>query len=219
MADRILRPLPAFAGRGHDRRAPAAINAWARFALPTLRNFCRSRITGAPLTRCTASGTRELPSMPKMSLIDLKALLSAERYDALSAMAASKLSDERASALNYYMGNMSKDMPAPDGRSKAVSFDVADTIEGLMPPLMDIFASGEDVVQFAPVGPEDVAAAEQETDYVNHVFMQQNNGFLVLYSFIKDELLSPKSKAPLDRLRQWRGGESPGKASEHTGAD
>ena len=128
--------------------------------------------------------------MPKMSAIDLKALLSAERYDALSAMAASKLSDERASALNYYMGNMAKDMPAPDGRSKAVSSDVADTIEGLMPPLMDIFASGEDVVQFAPVGPEDVAASEQETDYVNHVFMQQNNGFLVLYSFIKDALLS-----------------------------
>jgi hypothetical protein len=104
-------------------------------------------------------------------------------------MAASKLSDERASALNYYMGNMSKGMPAPDGRSKAVSSDVADTIEGLMPPLMDIFASGDEVVQFAP-GPEDVAAAEQETDYVNHVFMQQNPGFLVLYSFIKDALLS-----------------------------
>jgi hypothetical protein len=46
------------------------------------------------------------------------------------------------------------------------------------------------VVQFAPVGPEDVAAAEQETDYVNHVFMQQNPGLLVLYSFIKDALLS-----------------------------
>ena len=76
------------------------------------------------------------------------------------------------------MGNMSKDMPAPDGRSKAVSSDVADTIEGMMPPLMEIFAAGEEVVQFAPVGPEDVAAAEQETDYVNHVFMQQNPGFL-----------------------------------------
>ena len=128
--------------------------------------------------------------MPKMSAIDLKALLAAERTDALAAMAASKLSDERASALNYYMGDMSKDMPAPDGRSKAVSSDVADTIEGLMPPLMDIFAGGDEVVQFAPVGPEDVPAAEQETDYVNHVFMQQNNGFLVLYSFIKDALLS-----------------------------
>jgi hypothetical protein len=136
------------------------------------------------------AGRAEGCEMAKMSAGDLKALLSAERYDALSAMAASKLSDERASALNYYMGNMSKDMPAPDGRSKAVSSDVADTIEGLMPPLMEIFAAGEEVVQFAPVGPQDVAAAEQETDYVNHVFMQQNPGFLVLYSFIKDALLS-----------------------------
>jgi hypothetical protein len=128
--------------------------------------------------------------MPKMSPSDLRALLVAENADALSAMSASKLSDERSRALDYYLGDMSRDMPAPDGRSKAVSTDVADTIEGLMPTLMDIFASGDEVVRFEPVGPEDVAAAEQETDYVNHVFMQQNPGFMVLYSFIKDALLS-----------------------------
>jgi hypothetical protein len=46
------------------------------------------------------------------------------------------------------------------------------------------------VVRFEPVGPEDEAAAQQETDYVNHVFMQQNPGFMILYSFIKDALLS-----------------------------
>jgi hypothetical protein len=45
------------------------------------------------------------------------------------------------------------------------------------------------VVRFEPVGPED-EAARQETDYVNHVFMQQNPGFMILYSFIKDALLS-----------------------------
>jgi hypothetical protein len=121
---------------------------------------------------------------------ELKALLAAERYDALSAMMASKLSDERATALNYYMGDMSKDMPAPEGRSQAVSTDVADTVEGLMPQLMEIFAGGDEVVRFDPVGPDDAAAAEQETDYVNHVFMQQNPGFLILYSFVKDALLS-----------------------------
>jgi hypothetical protein len=128
--------------------------------------------------------------MPRMTTGELKALLAAERYDALSAMMASKLSDERATALNYYMGDMSKDMPAPEGRSQAVSTDVADTVEGLMPQLMEIFAGGDEVVRFDPVGPDDVAAAEQETDYVNHVFMQKNPGFLVLYSFIKDALLS-----------------------------
>ena len=128
--------------------------------------------------------------MPKMSDAELRVMLAAEKADALSAMSASKLSEERAAALDYYLGDMSRDMPAPDGRSKAVSTDVADTVEGLMPTLMDIFTSGDEVVRFEPVGPEDVAAAEQETDYVNHVFMQQNAGFIVLYSFIKDALLS-----------------------------
>src|SRR5258708_807245 len=46
---------------------------------------------------------------------------------------ASKLSAERAHAMDYYNGDMSRDMPAADGRSRAVSTDVADTIDGLMP--------------------------------------------------------------------------------------
>jgi hypothetical protein len=90
----------------------------------------------------------------------------------------------------YYLGDMRKDMPAQDGRSRAVSTDVSDTIEGLMPQLMDIFAGSDEVVQFDPVGPEDEAAAQQETDYVNHVFMQLNSGFMVLHGFFKDALLS-----------------------------
>jgi hypothetical protein len=128
--------------------------------------------------------------MPKMTTAELKAMLAAERADALSAVQSSKLSAERTDAMDYYLGDMSRDMPAAEGRSRAVSTDVADTVEGMMPSLMDIFCSGEDVVQFHPVGQEDVAAAEQETDYVNHVFMQKNPGFLILYSFIKDALLS-----------------------------
>jgi hypothetical protein len=128
--------------------------------------------------------------MPKMPVSELKAMLTAEKLDALAAMRASKLSAERAHAMDYYNGDMSRDMPAQDGRSRAVSTDVADTIDGLMPSLMEVFAGSDDVVRFEASGPQDVAAAEQETDYVNHVFMQQNPGFLILYSFIKDALLS-----------------------------
>jgi hypothetical protein len=128
--------------------------------------------------------------MAKMPLSDLKALLSAEKADALAGASTSMLAESRADAMDYYLGDMSKDMPAQDGRSRAVSTDVADTIEGLMPHLMDIFAGSDEVVRFEPVGPEDEEAAQQETDYVNHVFMQQNPGFMVLYSFIKDALLS-----------------------------
>lgn len=127
--------------------------------------------------------------MAKLAIQDIQAMLSAEKLSALAGMQDAKLAANRADSMAYYNGDMSKDMPAQDGRSKAVSTDVADVIEGLMPNLMDIFAGSDEVVKFEPVGPEDEEAAQQETDYINHVFMQQNEGFMVLYSFIKDALL------------------------------
>src|SRR3984885_2705747 len=128
--------------------------------------------------------------MPKMSTSGLKAMLSAEKSDALAAISAAELAEERADAMDYYLGHMQKDMPAQEGRSRAVSTDVADTIEGLLPNLMDVFAGSDEVVRFEPVGPEDEAEAPHGTDYVDHVFMHQHPGFMILYSFIKDALLS-----------------------------
>jgi len=131
-----------------------------------------------------------MPDNKRMSLSSLKVMLASEKADALAAMSAAQLSGQRARAQAYYLGEMDQDMPASDGRSRAVSSDVADTIEGLMPSLMDIFCGADEVVRFEPVGAEDEAAAQQESDYVNHVFMQQNPGFMVMYAFIKDALLS-----------------------------
>jgi len=128
--------------------------------------------------------------MPKIKSSDLQAMLASEKSSALAGMEGAQLASERADAMDYYLGDMSKDMPAQDGRSRAVSTDVSDVIEGLMPNLMDIFAGSDEVVRFEPVGPEDEEAAQQETDYVNHVFMQNNPGFMVLYGFVKDALLS-----------------------------
>ena len=128
--------------------------------------------------------------MPKLSSSELRSLISSQRADALAATQSAKLTLERERNDRYYMGDVEMDLPAQEGRSSAVSTDVADTIEGLMPHLMDIFAGSDEVVRFEPVGPEDEKAAQQETDYVNHVFMQQNPGFMVLYTFIKDALLS-----------------------------
>ena len=127
--------------------------------------------------------------MAKMGNTELRAMLAAQHADAMAASGASKLSAARSDATAYYNGDMSKDMPSAPGRSSAVSLDVADVIEGLMPQLMSALAGTDEVVEFQAVGPEDMEAAEQETDYINHVFMNQNHGFLVLYSFIKDALL------------------------------
>jgi hypothetical protein len=91
--------------------------------------------------------------------------------------------------MEYYRGDVTRDIPSEDGKSTAVSMDVSDTVEGLMPQLMEIFCGTDEVVQFDPVGPDDVGGAQQETDYVNHVFMNRNPGFMVLYQMIKDALL------------------------------
>ena len=128
--------------------------------------------------------------MAKMSTDELRTFVQAQKADALAAIQSAKLTLERERNERYYNGDMEMDLPSEEGRSKAVSTDVADVIEGLMPHLMDIFAGSDEVVRFEPVGPEDEQAAQQETDYVNHVFMQQNPGFMVLYSLIKDALLS-----------------------------
>src|SRR6185436_8514494 len=128
--------------------------------------------------------------MAKMDNIELHGILAAAKNDALSADRASKLSADRARAMRYYQGDISQDVPSEDGKSAAISNDVSDTVDGMMPALLEIFAGGDEVIKFEPTGPEDVQAAEQETDYVNHVFMQKNPGFLILHNMIKDALLS-----------------------------
>jgi hypothetical protein len=127
--------------------------------------------------------------MPKLADDELKALLSSEKAQAIATMDASELSSAREDAMDYYLGDMTKDMPSQEGQSKAVSTDVSDTVLGMMPFLMDTFCSSEDVVRFNPAGPDDEKVAEQESDYTNHVFMNQNPGFVVLYEFIFDALL------------------------------
>jgi len=127
--------------------------------------------------------------MPKMDIASLQPMLAAQKADALAASQAAELSNEREAAMRYYLGDMSRDMPAQDGRSKTVSMDVADTVEGLLPNLMDVIAGTDEVVRFEPVGPEDEEAAEQESDVCNHELMQRNDGWKVLYGFAKDGLL------------------------------
>ena len=100
----------------------------------------------------------------------------------------SQLSFERSEAINFYLG-----LPfgnEVEGRSQVVSYDVQDTIESALPQLLKVFVAGDKVVTFDPKGPEDQDAADQETDYVNHVVMEKNAGFNIFYVWFKDALLS-----------------------------
>jgi len=100
----------------------------------------------------------------------------------------SALSAERAEAIQYYLGEPFGN--EVEGRSQVVSYDVQDTIESALPQLLKVFVAGDEVVSFEPKGPEDQAAADQETDYINHVVMEKNNGFEIFYTWFKDALLS-----------------------------
>lgn len=116
---------------------------------------------------------------------DLESLVGSELTDATS-FVDSELSPVRARAIQYYRGEPFGN--EEEGRSQVVSTDVRDTINGVMPSLMRVFFGSKKVVQFVPRGPEDIAAADQATDYVNFIFTQDNNGFLLCHSVFKDAL-------------------------------
>lgn len=113
--------------------------------------------------------------------------LVGDEYSRAVGIRGDEINGQREIALNYFKGNMS-DMPAPAGRSSATSSDIADAIETVMPDLLEIFTGSDDVAVFSPNGPDDEEAAAQETDYINHVFFEENEGFQNLYTMIKDAL-------------------------------
>ena len=123
-----------------------------------------------------------------LSESDWLKIVASERLASVGIDTDEKLAAARKTALEYYKGEMS-DYQAFPNRSAVVSTDLADAVETVMPDLIEIFTGGEDVATFTPQGEEDEEAALQETDYINHVFFNENEGFKVLYSMFKDALL------------------------------
>lgn len=116
-----------------------------------------------------------------------ESLISAiERYESLADSFGS-VSEDRSKALDYYLGNpMGNEM---EGRSKVISRDTWDAVEWIKPQLAEVFCSGDQVVKFVPQGPEDVQAAEQETEYIQHLITQKNDWFSVWYNWTHDALI------------------------------
>lgn len=116
----------------------------------------------------------------------LVSLVNQEFEDALGAPGGD-LSLERAKALDYYLqkplGN------EVEGRSKIVTSDVEDVVDGMIPSLLRIYTTADNVVSFDPVGSEDIEAAEQESDYVNHIFFKKNPSFENMFFAFFDALV------------------------------
>lgn len=97
------------------------------------------------------------------------------------------ISPERAMAGQYYKGEPFGN--EEEGRSQVVSMDVRDTVQAIMPSIMRVFFAANNVVEYAPNGPDDVANAEQATDYINYCLTRDNNLFVECYSTFKDALI------------------------------
>lgn len=99
-----------------------------------------------------------------------------------------ELTPQLAEATEYYQGK--KFGNEVKGRSEVVVTELRDGVTAMMPSLMRAFWGPERLVEFVPNGPEDVEAAEQETDYINEVVLTQDNpGFLHTYAAFKDALV------------------------------
>jgi len=98
----------------------------------------------------------------------------------------STLGPNRDENLHYFYGEYPE--PEGEGKSTAVSTDFRDTVMAILPSLIRIFTSSENTVNCKPnhQGQEDMA--KQCTDYLNYVFWEDNQGFLILHDIIKDAL-------------------------------
>lgn len=121
-----------------------------------------------------------------VSELGLKAIIQTEMENALG-VDGGKLSTERRDALKHYMGE--KYGNEVDGRSQVVDRTIMETVEWILPSLMRIFASADKIVQVEPQLPADEETARQQTEYLNYVFMRDNPGFMILYTWFKDALL------------------------------
>lgn len=116
---------------------------------------------------------------------ELKSVLQGELSDAIDYN--DQLSDERVDNTEYYLGDAPDNVS--DQQSNFVSTDVRDSVLFMLPSIMRVFFGSKKIVEFIPKNAEDIKMAEQQTDYINHIVQQKNNGFQVFYNAFKDALV------------------------------
>jgi len=117
---------------------------------------------------------------------EFQSVVSSEIEDAVTYID-TDLSPARAQATSYYRGDPFGN--EQEGQSRVVATEVRDTVNAMLPSIMRVFFGSERVVEYVPRGPEDVASAEQASDYANYILSQDNPGFTILYGTFKDALV------------------------------
>ena len=116
----------------------------------------------------------------------LKAILQGEIDNAIGFLQTETV-EQRTYALKSYLREPYEN--EVEGRSAIVTGEVAEVVDGMLPPLMRLFTSSDQIGVFEPVGPGDEPLAEQATDYCNWVLMKQNPGISIMHDWFKDAIL------------------------------
>ena len=159
----------------------------------------------------TSAINTDIAATEPMDDAELQSIITQDLTDAISYVD-SDLSPTRAKGTEYYRGDLFGN--EVEGNSKVVAMEVRDTVSAMLPSLMRVFFNSENVVEFAPRGPEDVKMAQQATDYANYVFQNDNNGFLTSYAIFKDALVRKCGIAKF-----WWEDEEKVRIEEYTGLD
>jgi len=122
-----------------------------------------------------------------MSDSELESVIGQQIAHARSYLSAEVASDRQAN-LRYYLGRpLGNEV---EGRSQVISTDVQDTVESIMPDLVEMFAASGSIWKYQPQGPEDVPYTEQMDSYIwDTVWNIDNPGFTITHDALKDVLL------------------------------
>lgn len=96
------------------------------------------------------------------------------------------LTNTRIDAMKCYDGE--EYIKKVKGRSQMYTTDLADTIEWVMPKLIQIFAGGDEVTKLAPATRNDVEAAENQNEIINHQLKRKNKWFVLCNDWFRDAL-------------------------------
>ena len=122
---------------------------------------------------------------PRLTDSQIGSLVQSELDAALSYRGT--LSEKRAQLMRYYNAEPYGD--EVDGQSIAVTTDVADVVESMLPSLLRIFTQGKNIAVFESDLEEFDDEANQKTLIANYIFLKENNGVLILHDMFKDALL------------------------------
>lgn len=99
-----------------------------------------------------------------------------------------EVSVDQDSNLDRYLGRPYGD--EEEGRSTAISADVAEVVDWALPDMLEPFlAGGKKIVEFQPAKRGDEKFCKLATSYINYLFFEENNGVILLADTVKTALI------------------------------